>query len=227
MLESQWNDTLLSWPATAPCRWMGTCSAFNYRIHSCRAWYLLSVERPAVAMREEEPTKTKSWAVLLWHCSVWRDRKETVSGADSNREAERSKQKWDWQHRGGGERKSGWTWKWRSRNLLERHEAVTVLPSRAWAPCRWCWSARGSTLRLRPRCRTTRKQAREQMSDARSHQEKTMRDGQKHTVGRSLLCVCVSLLRGCSPPHKSKQLLYNYWRVKCCTCLLPSIFFFL
>lgn len=50
--------------------------------------YLLSVERPAVAMREEEPTKTKSWAVLLWHCIVWhRETKKMVSDSDSNREA--------------------------------------------------------------------------------------------------------------------------------------------
>lgn len=51
-----------------------------------RLWYLLSVERPAVAMREDEPTKTKSWAVLLWHCNVWqRETQTTVSGCDSNR----------------------------------------------------------------------------------------------------------------------------------------------
>lgn len=43
-------------------------------------------------MREEEPTKTKSWAVLLWHCNVWqRETKKTVSNSDSNRK------KWEWQ----------------------------------------------------------------------------------------------------------------------------------
>lgn len=52
--------------------------------------YLLSVERPAVPMREEEPTKTKSWAVLLWHCNVWqRETKKTVCNSDSNREGSR------------------------------------------------------------------------------------------------------------------------------------------
>lgn len=40
--------------------------------------YLLSVERPAVAIREEELMKTKSLAVLLWHCQVCNSYKQQM-----------------------------------------------------------------------------------------------------------------------------------------------------
>lgn len=33
--------------------------------------YLLSEDKPAVAIKDDELMKTKSLAVLLWHCQVW------------------------------------------------------------------------------------------------------------------------------------------------------------
>ena len=34
--------------------------------------YLLSEDNPAVAIKDDELMKTKSLAVLLWHCQVWK-----------------------------------------------------------------------------------------------------------------------------------------------------------
>lgn len=54
-----------SWQQKACTRLLAGVTRVSHR-HT----FLLSVERPAVAMRDEEPTKTKSLAVLLWHCRV-------------------------------------------------------------------------------------------------------------------------------------------------------------
>lgn len=54
-----------SWQLKACTRLLAGVTSVSHR-HT----FLLSVERPAVAMREEEPTKRKSLAVLLWHCRV-------------------------------------------------------------------------------------------------------------------------------------------------------------
>lgn len=56
------------------------------------AHYLLSVESPAVAMREDEPTKTKSWAVLLWHCNVCQQK----TSVQANKQKHKGQQQWRW-----------------------------------------------------------------------------------------------------------------------------------
>ena len=69
-------------------------------------------------MREEEPTKTKSWAVLLWHCSVWQTTtRRTVSKRDSDRDGGDEKHK----IRATGRKQKDTRWK----NILQKTEKLS------------------------------------------------------------------------------------------------------
>lgn len=88
-------------------------------------------------MREEEPTKTKSWAVLLWQCRVWqthtnkkKKHKNTVSGYSEK--------------------------KIRSCKRHSTTSASRFLPGMVWVHSHWCWSAKDSNLHQRLQYQTTK-----------------------------------------------------------------------